>query len=138
VQVPRSGPLPFAAPFDRVLVDAPCSGLGTLRRDPDLKWRRREDDLPGLAAAQRELLDRAASVVAPGGRLVYATCSSEPEENEDVVAAFAAGHPEFALLRLDEVVPETLVPLVGTDGFLRTLPYRDGLEAFFAAALVRR
>ncbi len=82
VQADVRAPLPFTRPFDCVLVDAPCSGLGTLRRDPDIRWRRREDDLPALAAAQLVMLQRAADAVAPGGRLVYATCSSEPEENE--------------------------------------------------------
>ena len=73
-----------AGTFDCVLVDAPCSGLGTLRRDPDIRWRRREGDLEPLAASQRRMLQHAAEAVAPGGRLVYATCSSEPEENEAV------------------------------------------------------
>src|SRR5213075_1428671 len=81
VQANLLSPLPFAATFDCVLVDVPCSGLGTLRRDPDIRWRRREDDLPALAAAELTMLQRAADVVAPGGRLIYATCSSEPEEN---------------------------------------------------------
>ena len=87
--------LPFAPGFDAVLVDAPCSGLGTLRRDPDIRWRRREGDLPALAAAELTMLQHAADMVAPGGRLVYATCSSEPEENEGVADAFLATTPEF-------------------------------------------
>jgi 16S rRNA (cytosine967-C5)-methyltransferase len=137
VQVPASGPLPFAAPFDRVLVDAPCSGLGTIRRDPDIRWRRVESDLALLAGSQLTLLSRAAEVVASGGRLVYATCSSEPEENEQVVDAFLAEHRDFALeeLRRDGSV---LAPFIDARGMMRTLPFEHGLEAFFAAALVRR
>ncbi len=100
VQVAASGPLPFEPVFDRVLVDAPCSGLGTVRRDPDIRWRRTEADLSRLAGDQVALLTRAAEVVRPGGRLVYATCSSEPEENDDVVRAFLANHPTFELVDL--------------------------------------
>ena len=113
--------LPVPAVFDAVLVDAPCSGLGTLRRDPDIKWRRTPDELLVLAARQRQMLEHAAAAVRPGGRVVYSTCSSEPEENEEVVEALLAGHPAFARDRAD----------------LRTSPFRDGLEAFFAARLVR-
>ena len=92
VQADLLQPLPFSSGFDVVLVDAPCSGLGTLRRDPDIRWRRHPRDLTAFAEAQRAMLSNAADVVAPGGRLVYATCSSEPEENEEVVAAFLAEH----------------------------------------------
>ena len=82
--------LPLTAAFDWILLDVPCSGLGTLRRDPDLSWRRSESDLPRLAAAQQQFIRETATVLRPGGRLVYSTCSSEPDENEDVVATFAA------------------------------------------------
>lgn len=136
VQVERDGPLPFGQVFDRVLVDAPCSGVGTVRRDPDLKWRRQEEDLFRLAEAQRGLLDRAAATVAPGGRLVYATCSSEPEENEAVVAAFLDSHPGFRAAP-PRSLPAVVETLIDGSGMLRTLPHRDRLEAFFAAALVR-
>ena len=136
--VSPAGDLPFHPVFDRVLVDAPCSGLGTIRRDPDIRWRRSADEFAGLAARQRHLLDRAAAVVAPGGRLVYATCSSEPDENEDVVEAFLATHPDFYRLDLRAEVPAALAPLIDPRGDFRTLPFAHGLEAFFAAALVRR
>ncbi len=138
VQIPRSGPLPFTASFTSVLVDAPCSGLGTLRRDPDIKWRRTVADLAPLADAQLDLLLRAADVVRPGGRLVYATCSSEPEENEYVVRAFLSVRPEFASLDLRGVLPSPMDTLVDAYGHLRTLPFSHGLEAFFAAALTRQ
>lgn len=137
VHVARDGPLPFAAAFDRVLVDAPCSGLGTVRRDPDLKWRRHEAELPGLAAAQESLLDRAAATVAPGGRLVYATCSSEPDENDDVLDRFLRSHPQFTLSEATDL-PAATAGLLDERGVLRTLPHRHGLEAFFAAGLVRK
>ncbi len=137
VHVPASGALPFTDTFDRVLVDAPCSGLGTIRRDPDIRWRRAASDLPRLADQQIELLTRAAATVRPGGRLVYATCSSEPEENEHVVAAFLERAP-FDRIDLRESGPPSLASLLDDRGAMRTLPFAHGLEAFFAAAMVRR
>ncbi len=136
--VAPDGLLPFGAVFDRVLVDAPCSGLGTIRRDPDIRWRRGEADLPGLASAQVSLLSRAAEAVKTGGRLVYATCSSEPEENEEVVGAFLAAHPEFALIDLRTAGTRLPASLVDARGMMRTVPFEHALEAFFAAALRRR
>lgn len=122
VQVPAAGALPFRdGSFDAVLVDAPCSGLGTLRRDPDIRWRRTEADLPAMAARQRALLGAAAPLVRRGGRLTYSTCSSEPEENQAVAGAFLAAHPAFRLVAERE-----------------TLPFRDGLEAFYAATFEAR
>jgi 16S rRNA (cytosine967-C5)-methyltransferase len=137
VQVGARDEVPFASIFDRVVVDAPCSGLGTVRRDPDIRWRRTEADLAGFAAYQRTLLTRAARTVAPGGRLVYATCSSEPEENEQIVDAFLAEHPGFRLVDAREIDEARLAPVTDARGMLRTLPFAHGLEAFFAAALVR-
>lgn len=127
-------PLPFPPVFDWVLVDAPCSGLGTLRRDPDVKWRRGPDDLAALAATQSALLDAAAAVVAPGGRLAYVTCSGEPEENEQVVESLLARREEFTVER---PAARRLKPVVDAAGCVRTLPHRDRLEAFFAAVLRR-
>ena len=89
--------LPFGPAFDCVLLDAPCSGLGTLERRSDIKWRRSAQDLAVLAQTQVRMLGEAAQVLRPGGRLVYSTCSSEPEENEAVVEAFLRGHPAFAV-----------------------------------------
>ena len=132
--------LPFGPVFDRVLVDAPCSGLGTLRRDPEIRWRRSAAELPDLAARQRRLLERAATVVTPGGCVIYATCSSEPEENEDVVRGFLLDHAEFEIEppREADTGVAGLATLLTPEGFLRTTPPRHGLEAFFAAALRRR
>ena len=134
VQTDLLKPLPFGAAFDVVFVDAPCSGLGTLRRDPDIRWRRRESDLVPLAAAELTMLQRASDAVAPGGRLIYATCSSEPEENEAVVDTFLATTPGFAPLHARDV--STTIPdaVIDPRGHLRTEPHRHQLEAFFAAA----
>jgi 16S rRNA (cytosine967-C5)-methyltransferase len=137
VQADLLVPLPFGDAFDCVIVDAPCSGLGTLRRDPDIRWRRSEADLAALAVSQRQMLDHAAQVVAPGGRLVYATCSSEPEENEQVAEAFLAGSPTFRAVdarRTHPLLPESVVD---ANGHLRTTPDRHRLEAFFGAVFER-
>jgi 16S rRNA (cytosine967-C5)-methyltransferase len=136
VRADATGGLPFDAQFDLVLLDAPCSGLGTLRRDPDIRWRRTADDLPVLAEAQFAMLNEAARVLRPGGRLVYATCSSEPEENELVVERFVRARPQFAPAPAD-AIPEPVRPFLDTRGHFRTLPFRDQLEAFFAAMLVK-
>jgi 16S rRNA (cytosine967-C5)-methyltransferase len=130
--------LPFGSSFDCVMVDAPCSGLGTLRRDPDIRWRRRADDLPTLAAAELRMLGHAADVVAPGGRLIYATCSSEPEENEDVADAFLRLSSDFTAVDARAAHPLLSALLVDSRGHLRTSPDRHGLEAFFGAVFERR
>jgi 16S rRNA (cytosine967-C5)-methyltransferase len=138
VQADLLAALPFARRFECVLVDAPCSGLGVLRRDPDIRWRRQETDLEPFATAQRRMLANAAEVVAPGGRLVYSTCSSEPEENEAVIDAFLADSPDFVPLdarRVSSVLPPSVID---DRGHLRTLPHAHGLEAFFGAVLARR
>jgi 16S rRNA (cytosine967-C5)-methyltransferase len=130
--------LPFTRRFDCVLVDAPCSGLGILRRDPDIRWRRREGDLPLLAASQLRMLGQAAEAVAAGGRLIYATCSSEPEENEAVADAFLAGSPQFAAIDARRASDDLPAAVVDSRGHLRTLPHAHGLEAFFGAVFQRR
>jgi 16S rRNA (cytosine967-C5)-methyltransferase len=135
VQANVSAVLPFNATFDCVLLDAPCSGLGTLRRDPDIRWRRTEESLTPLAATQLDMLNRTAGVLTPGGRLVYATCSSEPDENEDVIERFLAEHPEFG--RAPELIGRDHEQFRTPSGDFRTLPFRDQLEAFFAAILVK-
>jgi 16S rRNA (cytosine967-C5)-methyltransferase len=141
VQIDLSRPLPFGPVFDCVFVDAPCSGLGTIRREPEIRWRRTPADLVRLAAAQLDMLGHAAEAVRPGGRLVYATCSSEPEENEDVVAAFLDSSPQFAPLgrqALLDRLPTSLGHLINDAGHLRSWPWQHSLEAFFGAAMVRR
>jgi 16S rRNA (cytosine967-C5)-methyltransferase len=134
VQANVAAALPFRTTFDCVLLDAPCSGLGTLRRDPDIRWRRTEESLPALAATQLEMLTRVAEVLKPGGRLLYSTCSGEPDENEEVIDRFLASHPDFS--RTDLTRPD-LARFQTRDGDFRTLPFRDQLEAFFASMLVK-
>ncbi len=132
--------LPFGPEFDVVFVDAPCSGLGTVRRDPDIRWRRTEADLLPLANAQRNMIRNAAAAVRPGGRLVYSTCSSEPEENDLVVADFLAATSNYARVDLRTERPayfDTLEPVLDTTGVLRTSPHEHGLEAFYGAVLRR-
>jgi len=129
-------PLPFKPTFDLVVVDAPCSGLGTLRRDPDIRWRRSEKDLSGLASAELTMLRNASAVVAPRGRLVYATCSSEPEENDSVADAFLASATAFQALDARRA-PDLPAAVVDDRGRLRTEPHRHGLEAFFGAVFER-
>lgn len=133
LQADLLAPLPFARAFDCVFVDAPCSGLGTLRRDPDIKWRRRERDLPALAAAQLTMLRHAAEGVRAGGRLIYATCSSEPDENEEVVAMFLASAPSFARISAADAAPSLAPLVIDANGHLRTYPHEHGLDAFFGA-----
>jgi 16S rRNA (cytosine967-C5)-methyltransferase len=138
VQADLRQPLPFAAEFGCVLVDAPCSGLGTLRRDPDIRWRRRETDLPVLAGAELTMLQHAAQAVAPHGQLVYATCSSEPEENEAVADAFLATTGGFTPLHARESTSRLAETLIDARGHLRTQPDLHGLEAFFGAVFRRQ
>lgn len=127
----------LAGKLDRVLVDAPCSGFGTLRRNPDLKWRHGESAIGELAAKQARILNAAAKLVKSGGRLVYATCSILPDENEAVTDAFAAGHPEFKTLSCSELLAAQRIPL-DTGERLRLWPHRHGTDGFFAAAFERR
>ncbi|MBI3456423.1 MAG: 16S rRNA (cytosine(967)-C(5))-methyltransferase RsmB [Candidatus Rokubacteria bacterium] len=120
---------------DRVLVDAPCSNLGVLRRNPDGKWRRHEADLLALAANQGAILDAAAALVRPGGVLVYATCSLEPDENEAVLAAFGARWPVFVPDPIPAAVPRACL---ATPEMLRMFPHRHGTDGFTALRLRRR
>jgi len=126
----------LAGKLDRVLVDAPCSGFGTLRRNPDLKWRYGPDRVSALAEQQFRILDSAARLVRPGGRLVYATCSLLAEENEAVAARFAGAHAEFAPLHCGELLARQRIPLEMGEQ-LRLWPHEHGTDGFFAAAFVR-
>ena len=137
VQADLNRPLPFRPAFTTVIVDAPCSGLGTLRRDPDIRWRRDAAGLAVFAEAQRRMLAHAAAVVAPGGRLIYATCSSEPEENEQVVRAFLASEQGFRAVAAGRAHPALAAELIDPQGHLRTEPDRHGLELFFGAVFER-
>jgi 16S rRNA (cytosine967-C5)-methyltransferase len=123
-------------PADVVLVDAPCSGLGVLSKKPDIKWKRRPEEIDQLAALQGEILDNAARLVAPGGHLVYSTCTIEPAENEDVVRAFLARHEEFELVDAASVLDRRFVTDDGA--FLQTYPHRHGVDGTFGARMRRR
>ena len=124
--------------IDRVLVDAPCTGLGTLRRNPDLKSRQTEDALAELTAKQASILAAAATLVKLGGRLVYATCSLLAEENEDIVQAFLAAHADFALLPAVDILKRQGIELPRTDQYLRLHPHVHDTDGFFAAVMERK
>jgi 16S rRNA (cytosine967-C5)-methyltransferase len=125
--------------LDRVLVDAPCSGLGTLRRNPDLKWRQTPESVSELTTKQASILKAASALVKKGGRLVYATCSLLNTENEAVVSAFLAAHPEFVTLPAAELLRNQEIEIDGLDGkFFRLLPCRHGTDGFFAAVMERQ
>ncbi len=126
----------LAGKIDRVLVDAPCSGLGTLRRNPDLKWRQGESAIAELAAKQAAILAAAAGLLRPGGRLVYATCSPLAAENDAVVDAFLAAHPDFTPVSAGDVLARAGVAVAGDR--LRLLPQVHGTDGFFAAVLEKR
>ena len=130
-----------AAAFDRVLIDAPCTGSGTWRRNPDAKWRLRPEDLAELNALQRRILDSAWRLVKPGGRLVYATCSLLPAENGAQVEWFLAQRPEFAIRPIPAVWAETIGDAAACpteEPCLSLTPARDGTDGFFLAVLERR
>ena len=135
----------LAGKIDRVLVDAPCSGLGTLRRNPDLKWRQSMQSVQEMAVKQAAILASAARLLKPGGRLVYATCSLLPQENEEIAAAFGSAHPEFQPLSVGEVLAQLKVEGAaslcsgGESGqqYLRLWPHRHATDGFFAAAWTR-
>jgi 16S rRNA (cytosine967-C5)-methyltransferase len=129
--------------IDRVLVDAPCSGLGTLRRNPDLKWRQSPKAVEELTVKQTSILASAARLVKSGGRLVYATCSVLPEENEAIAKAFSAAHPNFVPLSVADTLTELKVAnaasLCTTDGlYLRLWPHIHATDGFFAAVWVAK
>lgn len=126
----------LAGKADRVLVDAPCSGLGTLRRNPDLKWRQDEKSVAELTVKQAAILAAAATLVRPGGRLVYATCSLLSAENDDIVAAFLEKHPDFSLLPASAVLGKQGIACEGD--VLRLLPHQHNTDGFFAAAMERK
>ncbi|MES2183485.1 MAG: RsmB/NOP family class I SAM-dependent RNA methyltransferase [Pseudomonadota bacterium] len=136
----------LAGKIDRVLVDAPCSGLGTLRRNPDLKWRQSTQAITELTAKQTAILASAARLVKPGGRLVYATCSILPEENEAIAAAFSAENPDFELLdaagelarlKVPDAAKLCSGPVSGAE-YLRLWPHLHATDGFFAAAWTRK
>jgi 16S rRNA (cytosine967-C5)-methyltransferase len=126
--------------IDRVIVDAPCSGLGTLRRNPDMKWRQSPQTVLELVVKQKAILESAARLLKPGGRLVYATCSLLPEENESIADAFSAAHPEFTQMPVLDILTELKVPQsesLCAGHNLRLWPHRHGTDGFFASVWQR-
>ena len=123
-------------PYDRVLVDAPCSGLGTLRGHPEIKWHRDENDIRRLSRLQSKILSRVAAYLKPGGVLVYATCTLSPEENEEIVESFLAHHKEFELEDAARYLPGQATHMVREKYFV-ALPHRDHTDGFFAARMRR-
>lgn len=127
----------LAGKMDRVLVDAPCSGLGTLRRNPDMKWRQTPQTLAELEIKQKVILASAARLVKPGGRLVYATCSLLHEENESIIEQFIAAHENFIVLPMNAVLTEQKIPLEMGD-YLKLVPHLHQTDGFFAAVFERK
>jgi 16S rRNA (cytosine967-C5)-methyltransferase len=126
--------IPKGMRFDRILADVPCSGFGTLRRNPDLKWRRKGEDVERLAVLQLSILSNLACYIDEEGILVYSTCTVFHEENEDVVKKFLNGHPEFRLDQIHEVLPSTCHPFI-ENGHFKTFPPRGEMDGFFVARL---
>jgi 16S rRNA (cytosine967-C5)-methyltransferase len=140
VRLDAADTLPFGARFDRILLDGPCSGTGTLARNPEIKWRMSPEDITRLAELQAMMLRNALPALASGGQLVYATCSLEPEENEGVVEKVLNEQPAFRVLSPDELALEhpRLVPLFDSRGYFRTRPDQHEMDGFNAAVIVRR
>jgi len=128
-----------AIEFDRVLVDAPCSGTGVLRRRADLRWKRTEEDLKHLVTLEKELLEAAACQVTPGGVLVYSTCSIEPEENRELIREFLSEHPEFSEEHVKPYLPNGFKTEFQEQGkpYVNTYPHTHGIDGFFIARLRR-
>ena len=127
----------LAATFDRILLDAPCSGLGVVRRNPDIKWKKREEDLLRLQRQQSRLLAALAPLVRRGGWLVYCVCSLEPEEGDSVVDAFLKNHSDFAISRSPCTLPDMNEHVVDRSGIFRTVPHQHNMDGFFAVRLER-
>jgi 16S rRNA (cytosine967-C5)-methyltransferase len=146
LQLDAARTLPFTASlhqggvFDLVLLDAPCSGLGTLQRHPEIKWRMTPEKIVELAELQKRLLAQAARQVRPGGLLTYAVCSTEPEEGEEVIAQFRQTHPEFRDVTCERLIELSLdpAPLLTSSFGARTFTHRQGTESFFVCVLWRR
>ena len=117
--------------FDRILLDAPCSGLGTLSKKPDIKWKRTYSDILRLIDIQEKLLNNAAKLLKPSGILVYSTCTTIPDENDDVINKFLKNHPEFSIEKPDNIPSE----LVDDNGFVKTFPHIHRIDGSFCVKL---
>jgi 16S rRNA (cytosine967-C5)-methyltransferase len=123
--------------FDRILIDAPCTGLGVLRRNPDAKWSFQKKDIARYAERQVRFLENVAPWVTPGGVLVFSVCSMEPEENEGVIKRFLKNHPNFVISDPQTIEEKSVHSFLDTDGFLRIYPHNHQMDGFFAARLSR-
>ena len=128
----------FRVRFDRIVVDAPCSGLGVISRHPDGKWNKKEEDIPRLARLQKTILNSGCSLLRPGGTLLYVTCTLSREENEEVVEACLAGNKEMVLVDLRDRAPLWARDLIDHQGFLRTFPHLHPMDGFFGALLRKK
>ncbi|MGA1790240.1 MAG: 16S rRNA (cytosine(967)-C(5))-methyltransferase RsmB [bacterium] len=126
-----------AGSFDRVLVDAPCSSLGIIQRHPEIRWLRKEEDLSELARIQGDILKQAAKALRKGGRLLYCTCSLEPEETENIMRGFLEEHPDFRTVDIRGDIPRPLKNMVNMDGALRLFPFVFGVDGFFAFSVTK-
>jgi 16S rRNA (cytosine967-C5)-methyltransferase len=126
--------LDYEEEFDLVFADVPCSGLGTISKKPDIKWKREIDDIIKLNRIQKDLIENAADMVKPGGVLVYSTCTIEPEENEKIVLKFLENHPEFELDPAENYLPEKIC----TNGMMQTFPHRHSCDGAFAARMIKK
>ena len=121
--------------FNKILLDAPCSGLGVLSKKPDIRWKREIEDVLNLSKLQLKMLENASRYVKPGGVIVYSTCTTEPEENIEVVKAFLDAHPEFSIDNASKYVNRDLV---NEEGCIETFPHRNGIDGSFAARLMKK
>jgi 16S rRNA (cytosine967-C5)-methyltransferase len=140
VRLDATRELPFGMKFERILLDAPCSGTGTLARNPEIKWRFRPEDITRLAKLQAIMLRNALPALASGGRLVFATCSLEPEENEGVVEKVLSEEPAFRLLTAHELALEhpRLIPFFDSRGYFWTRPDQYQMDGFSTVVIVRK
>jgi 16S rRNA (cytosine967-C5)-methyltransferase len=121
--------------FDRILVDAPCSGIGVIRRNPDIKWDPARQHLLRYQSIQLRILDCVCNMIKPGGMVLYSVCSFEPEENEMVIQKFLNAHAEFTVFRLYDLNLPVLSPFLDENGFFRSLPHLHHMDGFFCAGL---
>lgn len=133
-----SKPLEFSEQFHRILVDAPCSGMGVLRKNPDSKWKKKEENIISLKRLQLSILNNLAYYLKEDGIMVYSTCTLNPEENEDVVDDFLTSNPEFALESIAKFLPDICSPLVDNRGFFKSYPHLHDMDGFFAARLIKK
>jgi 16S rRNA (cytosine967-C5)-methyltransferase len=131
-------PLPMPGrPYDKILIDGPCSALGTISRHPDAKWFRNEQDIKRLSLLQREILNGTAPLLCKGGEILYVTCTVSKEENEEVVFDFLKKNRDMTLMDLRDHVPEWGRALIDTQGFFRSLPHVHGMDGFFGALFTK-